>query len=82
MHLCAVWLQYEVGTNQYDERPGKKVRAPAWCDRVLWRAQDDAGGNMVQLLSYHRAELLTSDHRPVAAVLNTQVHLHMTYDFT
>ena len=25
------------GTPHYDRRPDKKKRAPAWCDRVLWR---------------------------------------------
>jgi inositol polyphosphate 5-phosphatase INPP5B/F len=72
---CAVFAiqKYEVGSHDYDTRPDKKLRAPAWCDRILWRAQDV---DDVKLLSYHRAELLMSDHKPVAAVLNTQVHQH------
>ncbi|KAG5177774.1 inositol 5-phosphatase [Tribonema minus] len=64
--------KYEVGTNHYDERPDKKLRAPAWCDRVLWRIQDPAS-DLVQLLSYDRAELTLSDHKPVAAVLEAQI---------
>jgi hypothetical protein len=29
--------KYIPGTNQYDQRPEKKIRIPAWCDRILWR---------------------------------------------
>ena len=29
--------QFIPGTNLYDRRPDKKLRCPAWCDRVLWR---------------------------------------------
>jgi phosphatidylinositol-bisphosphatase len=31
--------KYQPGTNEYDQRPDKKVRCPAWCDRVLWRSK-------------------------------------------
>ncbi len=62
-------FKYQVGTDSYDERPDKKIRAPAWCDRVLWRSLD---ASHVKLLSYHRAELNVSDHKPVAAVFRTK----------
>jgi hypothetical protein len=49
---------------------------------VLWRIQDPT--SVVQLLSYRSADLLISDHKPVAAVLQTEVssqdlyvHVHM-----
>ena len=29
--------KYIPHTDDYDRRPDKKMRAPAWCDRVLWR---------------------------------------------
>jgi phosphatidylinositol-bisphosphatase len=29
--------KYQAGTHHYDRRAEKKVRSPAWCDRVLWR---------------------------------------------
>lgn len=29
--------QFICGTNQYDRRPDKKMRCPAWCDRILYR---------------------------------------------
>ncbi len=62
-------FKYQVGTDLYDERPDKKIRAPAWCDRVLWRSLDSSH---VKLVSYHRAEINVSDHKPVAAVFCTK----------
>lgn len=32
--------KYEPKTNLYEKRPEKKLRCPAWCDRVLWKAKD------------------------------------------
>lgn len=29
--------QYIPGTDSYDRRKDKKMRCPAWCDRILWR---------------------------------------------
>ena len=54
--------KYQPGTEDYDERPDKKVRAPAWCDRILWMAQEP--GHVSQL-NYTRSELNPSDHKPV-----------------
>jgi phosphatidylinositol-bisphosphatase len=34
--------KFEPMTDRYDQREGKKVRAPAWCDRILWRCLDDS----------------------------------------
>ena len=39
----------------------QRQRTPAWTDRVLWR------GDGLRLLSYASAELIASDHMPVAA---------------
>ena len=57
--------KYQPGTNDYDQRPDKKIRAPAWCDRVLWRSLHNS--EAVRLASYRRSELLPSDHKPVSA---------------
>mmetsp|Transcript_6235 Transcript_6235/g.9051 ORF Transcript_6235/g.9051 Transcript_6235/m.9051 type:complete len:807 (-) Transcript_6235:128-2548(-) len=54
--------KYQPGTDVYDKRPDKKIRAPAWCDRVLWSAQDPSH---VTQLTYTRSELNISDHKPV-----------------
>jgi len=31
--------KYQPGTDEYEKRPEKKQRAPAWCDRVLWKVK-------------------------------------------
>ncbi|KAL2059863.1 hypothetical protein VTL71DRAFT_10018 [Oculimacula yallundae] len=52
--------KYDVGTDNYDS--SEKKRAPAWCDRVLFRGRD-----RIQELDYRRHEVKVSDHRPVTA---------------
>lgn len=54
----------------YEERPDKKRRAPAWCDRVLWRTRD---AGHVTSVRYSRGDLLMSDHKPVCAELSLKV---------
>lgn len=41
------------GTDTYDERPDKP-RAPAWCDRILWKSQTHSSA--VKQLYYGRTE--------------------------
>lgn len=62
--------KYQPGTDVYDTRPDKKIRAPAWCDRILWMAQDPK--HVVQL-SYDRSELNISDHKPVVSLFATTI---------
>lgn len=57
--------KYQPGTDNYERRPEKKLRAPAWCDRILWKRASDK--ESVQLLDYRRSNLLPSDHKPVSA---------------
>lgn len=51
--------KYQPGTDVYEN---KKLRAPAWCDRILWMVQDP---NHLKQLDYSRSELNVSDHKPV-----------------
>ena len=53
--------KYEVGHDKY----ASKQRAPAWCDRILWRARQ--GVHVQQTFYHHVTEVDTSDHRPVNA---------------
>mmetsp|Transcript_32528 Transcript_32528/g.78943 ORF Transcript_32528/g.78943 Transcript_32528/m.78943 type:complete len:811 (+) Transcript_32528:49-2481(+) len=63
--------KYQPGTETFEQRPDKKLRAPAWCDRILWSAQEPA---YVQQLTYKRSERPNcSDHKPVYSTLRFTV---------
>jgi len=62
--------KYQPGTDHYDVRPDKKIRAPAWCDRVLWMAQDS---EHIKPISYERSEINISDHMPVMGTYMTTI---------
>ena len=63
--------KYQPGTDVYEQRPDKKLRAPAWCDRILWRSQQPSH---VQLLTYQRSEVPNvSDHKPVYSTMRLVV---------
>ena len=60
--------KYDVGTDRYDT--SEKGRAPAWCDRLLYR-----GAGRVKQLTYQRHELRISDHRPVSGTFKMRIKL-------
>lgn len=63
--------KYQAGTDTFEQRPEKKLRAPAWCDRILWLSQEPA---YVQQLTYKRSERPNfSDHKPVYSTLRFTV---------
>jgi hypothetical protein len=57
--------KYNVGTDEYDT--SEKNRIPAWCDRILTRA------NNLKQLHYDTAPLRFSDHRPVWGLFDCTV---------
>jgi len=57
--------RYDVGTDVYDT--SEKRRAPAWCDRILFKAE-----NIVQY-NYKAGGLMSSDHKPVSSVFGVKV---------
>ncbi len=72
--------KYIPGTDRYDDREDKKMRAPAWCDRVLWRippgvSQKASNGILrVNLRKYDRCSTnKISDHKPVLALFDVQI---------
>lgn len=58
--------KYDVGTDTYDT--SEKKRAPAWCDRILYRGRD-----RVRQLDYRRHEVRVSDHRPVTGLFEMEI---------
>jgi endonuclease/exonuclease/phosphatase family metal-dependent hydrolase len=58
--------KYDVGTDNYDT--SEKKRAPAWCDRLLFR-----GKNKIRQLDYKRHEVRVSDHRPVTGMFEITI---------
>ncbi|KAF9261315.1 DNase I-like protein [Marasmius fiardii PR-910] len=59
--------KYDRRSNEYDT--SEKRRAPAWCDRVLWRASK----GRVEQFHYKRWEVDVSDHRPISAAFRVTV---------
>jgi inositol polyphosphate 5-phosphatase INPP5B/F len=63
--------KYQPGTDVYEQRPDKKLRAPAWCDRILWKSQEFSH---VQQLTYARAESPNvSDHKAVYSTMRVTI---------
>ncbi|KAH9943297.1 inositol polyphosphate phosphatase [Epithele typhae] len=59
--------KYDPQSDQYDT--SEKMRIPAWTDRILFK------GPNLDLAVYSRAELKTSDHRPVFALFRADVRI-------
>ncbi|MCO5613559.1 hypothetical protein L7F22_067836 [Adiantum nelumboides] len=63
--------KYDFRSQIYDT--SEKMRVPAWTDRILYKSNYPFKMDMVM---YDRAELLTSDHRPVFALLQAEARLY------
>uniref|UniRef100_A0A7S2SHQ8 Rho-GAP domain-containing protein n=1 Tax=Rhizochromulina marina TaxID=1034831 RepID=A0A7S2SHQ8_9STRA len=62
--------KFQPKTSEYEQRPDKKLRAPAWCDRVMWHAKTK--DHIDQQSYFSVTELKISDHKPVAALFNSK----------
>lgn len=60
--------KYDPGTDNWDS--SEKNRAPAWCDRVLWKGDD------ITSIGYRsHPDLRISDHKPVSAIFDSQIRV-------
>lgn len=58
--------KYDPGTDNYDS--SEKQRAPAYCDRILWK------GSHIHQLAYDSVmDIRQSDHKPVYAVFKVNI---------
>jgi phosphatidylinositol-bisphosphatase len=57
--------KYQPGTDLYETRAEKKLRAPAWCDRILYKNTNQ--DLIIKQLDYRRSKLIPSDHKPVSS---------------
>ena len=72
--------KYIPGTDRYDDREDKKMRVPAYCDRILWSCREgnaktveESSVELVELEVYNRSDILKiSDHKPVFARFGVQ----------
>lgn len=68
--------KYIPGEDIYEQREGKKKRAPAWCDRVLWSSRPALGvpvrAPVLDTYSCVRS-LSASDHKPVFATFSCEI---------
>jgi hypothetical protein len=79
--------KYIPGEDVYDDRPEKKMRAPAWCDRVLWYCRmgnnsvntmnsGGSGTKLIKQIKYQRENSIKiSDHKPVYGTFDVQVKM-------
>jgi phosphatidylinositol-bisphosphatase len=63
--------KYDIGSDEYDT--SEKARTPSYTDRILWRSLFP--DIQTKQLYYGRAEVKTSDHRPVSAMFDVDIEI-------
>ncbi|CAF3565481.1 unnamed protein product [Rotaria sordida] len=63
--------KYDIGSDVYDT--SEKARTPSYTDRILWRSTSP--NVQATQLYYGRAEVKTSDHRPVNSIFDVDIEI-------
>ncbi|CAF0767139.1 unnamed protein product [Adineta ricciae] len=63
--------KYDIDSDNYDT--SEKARTPSYTDRILWRSI--SSDVQCKQLYYGRAEVKTSDHRPVSSVFDAEIEI-------
>lgn len=63
--------KYDINSDEYDT--SEKARTPSYTDRIFWRSIFP--NIQTKQLYYGRAEVKTSDHRPVSAIFDVDVEI-------
>ncbi|CAF0893092.1 unnamed protein product [Rotaria sp. Silwood1] len=63
--------KHDIGSDEYDT--SEKARTPSYTDRILWRSI--FSNVQTKQVYYGRAEVKTSDHRPVSAMFDIDVEI-------
>ena len=73
--LFAPTYKYDLFSDIYDT--SEKCRTPAWTDRVLVKGRKfgDTEWNEFSIVYYGRSEIQSSDHRPVSALIQVDIHV-------
>ena len=70
--------KFQPGTSIYEQRPDKKKRFPAWCDRILWRRGTKKTTDISDVICnkyWISMEQKMSDHKPVYCYLNYKANI-------
>jgi phosphatidylinositol-bisphosphatase len=63
--------KYDISSDEYDT--SEKARTPSYTDRILWRSIFPSV--QTKQLYYGRAEVKTSDHRPVSSMFDVEIEI-------
>lgn len=55
--------KYDLGSNDWDS--SQRMRAPAWCDRIMYKGHK--GGKVEQVEYTSHQKYMLSDHKPVSS---------------
>ena len=72
--------KFQAGTNLYEPRPDKKLRAPALCDRLLWHCPPDNAPKHLRQPYYDAGvERHPPDTKPLDSIFQVRLRSAVSY---